>query len=129
MRRTRLKLCPEVSQFRLSIGNGRFDMCMSPIFSKDGARIGTTMEWRDTTQEDRLQEEIDGLVAAAGSGDFSQRVDATEKDGQLGLVGLKLNAMCDGVEAFVSELEMATKALSVGDMTYRCGAHFEGRLE
>ncbi|MBX2855970.1 MAG: hypothetical protein KTR21_13350 [Rhodobacteraceae bacterium] len=118
----------EVRAFRMAIGAGRFDMCMSPIFGPDGARLGATMEWRDTTLEDRLQGEIDTLVAAAGQGDFSQRVDAKEKDGQLGMVGLKLNAMCEGVETFVSELETATKALSVGDMTYRCGARFEGRL-
>ncbi|MCP4765457.1 MAG: HAMP domain-containing protein, partial [Gammaproteobacteria bacterium] len=50
-----------------------FMVIANPVFSDDGERIGTVVEWNNQTAELAVENEISEIVSAAAAGDFSER--------------------------------------------------------
>jgi methyl-accepting chemotaxis protein len=78
----------------------------------------------------RLTEEFEaavgGIVSAALSGDFSQRVPLDDKQGFILNLGTALNSMCENVETVLDELVRMLGALSEGNLTHRIDAQYQG---
>jgi methyl-accepting chemotaxis protein len=80
----------------------------------------------DVTDQLRAEEEIAALVEAAASGDFSQRVDVTQKQGFLLQVAQGLNQLLDNSSAGLAELQRMLSALADGDLNVRVEGSFAG---
>ncbi|MEW5789077.1 MAG: HAMP domain-containing protein, partial [Pseudomonadota bacterium] len=62
--------------------NGRhLRLVARPIRDQAGNVLGRVTQWLDRTEEVSVEKAVAGLVEAAAAGDFSQRLDATGKDG------------------------------------------------
>ncbi|MEW5788751.1 MAG: cache domain-containing protein, partial [Pseudomonadota bacterium] len=77
----RLASLQGTARSEIVIGERLYALTTNPIQGSNGERLGSVGEWRDRTDEAAAEQEIARIVDAAGSGDFSQRLDATGKDG------------------------------------------------
>ena len=99
---------PHRATFKL--GRCSFALMLSPVLDAAGRRVGTIAEWRDITDEARVQSAIDDVVGAAAKGDFSDRVDASGASEQLQSISSKLNSVLSAVEVAL-EKEKSLNAL------------------
>ncbi len=61
------------------VGGRSMKFVANPVVDPEGQRLGTVVEWTDRTEEVAVEQEIDGIVEAARSGDLSQRIQRTAK--------------------------------------------------
>lgn len=111
---------------QMEIGGRIWDVITNPVLDVDGGRLGTIGEWRDITDQLRAEEEIASLVQAAARGDFSNRVDASNKQGFMLQVAQGLNQLLDTSAAGLDELRQMLVALADGDVSRRIETEYEG---
>src|SRR5690606_40748656 len=63
------------------VGKRYFRLVANPIFSSDGSRLGSVVEWLDRTDEVAVESEVNQLVDAAAAGNFSERIKTEGKNG------------------------------------------------
>src|SRR5690606_30522054 len=63
------------------VGKRHFRLVANPIFSSDGSRLGSVVEWLDRTDEVAVESEVNQLVDAAAAGNFSERIKTEGKNG------------------------------------------------
>ncbi|MEO0386517.1 MAG: methyl-accepting chemotaxis protein [Pseudomonadota bacterium] len=71
---------------------------------------------------------VGGIVAAAQTGDFSQRVAQSFEDETLTALADGINALSATIDDFLDEIDQSTAALVAGDLTRRMPARFTGRF-
>ncbi|MEH6632455.1 MAG: CHASE3 domain-containing protein [Halopseudomonas aestusnigri] len=114
---------------QIEIGGRTFTLIANPINNEDGERLGTVVEWSDVTAELAIQVEVDGMVNAISSGDFSKSLDAEGKEGfMLGLTNA-LNSLNQNVSAVVDDVAKALSSLSAGDLTHEITTDYTGMYE
>ena len=69
---------------------------------------------------------VGGIVNAATTGDFSQRVDLQGKFGPLLSFGTALNSLCENVSHALDDLINMLNALAEGNLTQRITADYQG---
>jgi len=69
---------------------------------------------------------VGGIVAAAATGDFSQRVPLEGKSGFIFNLGSSLNSMCTAIEDVLGDLVLMLGSLAEGDLTRRIEADYQG---
>ena len=77
---------------------------------------------------DEFEAAVGGIVAAAVAGDFTQRVDLTDKAGLVLNVGGKINSLCENVAKALDDLIRMLNALSEGNLTQRITAEYQGNF-
>lgn len=113
-------------QTRLQIGPRVFTLIVNPVFDEKGVRLGTVVEWRDKTAEERSAAEIETIVRAASSGNFSSRISLEGKEGFHKTLAEGLNSLLESVERPVTELSEVISALSRGDLDTCVKGEYEG---
>ena len=108
----------------IEFGDRTFTFVANPI-SLEGKRVGTSVEWRDVTEELQVQQEVEALIAHIKEGDFAMRLSSKE-----GLLAERLsgaiNALLDETLALIqynqSCLQRLANAEIVPDKTAKSGA-------
>ncbi len=113
----------------IKIGKLHFRLVANPIFSKDGERIGSVVEWLDRTQEVAVEEEINEVVRNAAQGNFSTRIDTASKANFFLTLAEGLNSLLNTTESGLNEISRVLNAISQGDLTQRVTADFQGSFE
>ena len=111
----------------ISFDERMFDVSASPIVEQ-GRRLGYVITWDDVTDSRRLETQLRELIAAAGEGDFSRRIDTDTQNAFLRDVGLGMNRICGIVAAFSEDVDRAVRALAEGDLTLRVEGAYAGVL-
>ena len=111
---------------RLVIGGRSFDLVLTPVLNSLNERLGTAVEWKDMTEQLVTEKQIAGLVLAAGEGDFTQRLDLTNKQGFLHDLGKGMNDLTETVDRGLSQTVRMMSALASGDLTQRVEGEFKG---
>ena len=111
---------------RLVIGARTFDLVLTPVLNNLSERLGTAVEWKDMTAQLATELQIAGLVHAAGEGDFTQRLDLTNKQGFLHDLGKGMNDLTETVDRGLSQTVRMMSALASGDLTQRVEGEFKG---
>jgi methyl-accepting chemotaxis protein len=75
-----------------------------------------------------FEEAVGGIVKAAVTGDFSQRVDLDGKTGLVLNVGSAINSLCENVAKALDDLIHMLNALAEGDLTQRITANYQGNF-
>lgn len=114
--------------FRSEINLGRlvFGFTANPVVDGDGTRLGTVVEWVDRTEELAIEGELENIVAAARSGDISQRVTTDNKVGFFKHLGFGINALLDDLENVFSDISNTLEGMSDGNLTKPIGADYKG---
>ncbi len=87
----------EAYETNIEVGEMFFKLKASPIFLDDGTRMGTALEWVDTTQERKIENEISDLVQKASDGDLSNRLSLEDKTG----AAVKI---CSGINTLIEKM-------------------------
>lgn len=108
------------------VGKRHFRLVANPIFSKDGTRLGSVVEWLDRTIEVGVESEVNTLVEAAAAGNFSERIKTDGKDGFFLKLAEGLNVLVATAEKGLNDVARVLGAIAKGDLTERIDAEYLG---
>lgn len=108
------------------VGKRHFRLVASPIFNKDGRRLGSVVEWLDRTLEVAVETDVNALVTAAASGDFSKRIKTEEMQGFILKLAEGLNQLTETSEKGLNDVARVLGAIAKGDLTERIDAEYSG---
>jgi len=108
------------------VGKRHFRLVANPIFSKDGTRLGSVVEWLDRTQEVAVESEVSGVVQAAGAGNFKARIPTEGKSGFFLNLAEGLNALMQTSDVGLGEVNRVLGAIAKGDLTEKITAEYSG---
>ncbi|WP_447744199.1 methyl-accepting chemotaxis protein [Pseudomonas nicosulfuronedens] len=110
----------------LNLGGRRFSLDVVPVFNDAGDRLGSAVQWTDRTEEFRAEQEVSQLVDAAVAGDFTQRIEASNKEGFFLKIATGLNNLVDTADKGLRDVTRVLGALAKGDLTQRIDADYQG---
>ncbi|QYK05121.1 methyl-accepting chemotaxis protein [Shewanella zhangzhouensis] len=113
---------------QLKVGGRTFRIIANPINDTDGTRIGTVVEWADRTAETAIEHEIDGIIAAASSGDLSQRIATHDKEGFFLNLSNGLNSLVGIADNVISDVVDMFDGLAKGDLTRKINGEYQGQF-
>lgn len=111
---------------RITIADRHFDLIATPVRDEAGERQGTVVEWRDITQDLRIEREVASMTAAAAEGDFSRRIDLADKQGVMLELAGNLNRLSQSAAQSLSDIAHFLDALAAGDLTARMQGDYRG---
>ena len=111
---------------QIMVGGRTFGLIANPIENEQGERLGAVVEWMDRTDEVAVEKEVDGLVQAAASGDLSQRLDTSNKDGFFLSLANGLNNLVGIADDVVNDTARVLDALAHGRLTETITADYQG---
>ncbi len=114
------------TQHRLTLGGRSFDLVLTPVLNDQGEHLGSAVEWKDMTQQLAIEQEVAGIVHAAGVGDFGQRLETEGKDGFMLELTKGMNELIETVDTGLSETVRIMSALATGDLTQRMSGEYQG---
>ncbi|MEP9319258.1 methyl-accepting chemotaxis protein [Pseudomonas sp. LABIM340] len=110
----------------LNLGGRRFALDVVPVFNDAGERLGSAVQWTDRTEEFRAEQEVSQLVDAAVAGDFTKRIEASNKEGFFLKIATGLNNLVDTADKGLRDVTRVLGALAQGDLTQRIDADYQG---
>lgn len=113
---------------RIALSGLTFGLIANPIFDDKGNRLGTSVEWKDLTQEVKAQEQIEALIRAAGEGELDERLKPEQYTGFLKTVASGLNQLLDAITGPLNEIIEVTTRQSKNDLTARIDKDYAGRF-
>jgi methyl-accepting chemotaxis protein len=113
---------------RLTFGHRTAELTLNPILNESGGRLGTVVEWVDLTEQLAVESEVAGLVEASVAGDFSRRVELSNKSGFMLKLGEGMNRWAQTVAAALTEVVDMMSGLARGDLSKRIAGEYEGDL-
>ncbi|MCV9935786.1 methyl-accepting chemotaxis protein [Boseaceae bacterium BT-24-1] len=119
---------PEARTMRVPLGRRVVALTLTTMIQPGGQRLGSTIEWRELTEELRAADEVAAVVAAAAGGDFSGRVPLAGKPEALQRIAEGINEINTIVEAATNEFAAVLSGLNEGDLTGRVDGAYDGRL-
>jgi methyl-accepting chemotaxis protein len=114
---------------QIEIGGRHYNLIASPVVNDDGERIGTVVEWADITAERSIEVEIDNVVTAAVSGDFSTKLELEGKEGFMLKLSEAINSLSNTVSDAMEDVGQSLSALSDGNLTRRIEKEYAGLFD
>ncbi|MEN6587949.1 MAG: nitrate- and nitrite sensing domain-containing protein [Sulfuricella sp.] len=110
----------------IRIGGRTFNLTVIPVYTPKGQRVGTAVEWVDATQELKIQGEVQEIVGAALNGDFTKRLNISDKQGFMRELSLGINQLVETSEVGLGEVLRVLEALAKGDLTETINNEYQG---
>lgn len=108
------------------VGKRHFRLVANPIFSKDGSRLGSVVEWLDRTIEVAVESEVNKIVEAAAAGNFSERLIIEGKEGFFLKLAEGLNMLVHTADQGLNDVARVLGAIAKGDLTEKIDADYSG---
>jgi methyl-accepting chemotaxis protein len=112
----------------LMVGGRTMRIVANPVFSKEGERLGTAVEWTDRTDEVAVEDEVDGIIGAARAGDLSQRILVDNKQGFFKQLGMSINSLLELLEHVFDDVAEVMSAMSEGHLTKPIRSSYRGKF-
>ena len=119
----------ETVKTRIKVGTCTFDLVASPVFDRQKNRYGTVVEWKEITAELKVEEEVTSLIHKVSEGDFSYRIDASDKQGFMKALAEGMNKFTDIINQSLKDILTFLSGLSEGDLSTRIKGTYAGMLE
>ncbi|VAW50958.1 Methyl-accepting chemotaxis protein I (serine chemoreceptor protein) [hydrothermal vent metagenome] len=108
---------------QLEIGDAEMLIVANPVFTENGVRAGTVVEWQDQTAQNKV---INRLVDAAGSGDFSTlEIGKSSDQNYIELAG-SINNMLSKTGTTIDEVVAVLESLADGDLRNSVNGEYQG---
>jgi methyl-accepting chemotaxis protein len=117
-----------VHQAQIVVGGRTFKLVASPIVNERNERLGTVVEWTDRTAEVAVEEEVSSIIAAAASGDFTRRIDASELKGFFRQISTGINELLEVNGRALGDIGAMLTRISQGDLTRKIDTEYQGVL-
>ncbi|MBU3736799.1 MAG: chemotaxis protein [Methylobacterium sp.] len=102
---------------QISVGGRIFALSANPVINDKGERLGSVVEWNDRTDEVAIEKEIENMVESAVMGDFTARLDLSNKEGFFRNLAEGMNKLLETSDTGLNEVVRVLNALSHGDLT------------
>ena len=126
--RTMLKSMNDVFVTSIQFDERTFELRLTPLFGRNGAREGFIVEWIEKTDALRAAAQIAKAIEAAASGNFSQSFDTASMTPETREIAKAINEICRIVAAFLGRLDGVLGAMADGDLTHRMDTDYAGRF-
>ncbi len=113
----------------VTLSNLKLEFSITPVINAEGERLGFVTELRDRTAEMATEHEVNAVVSAASSGDFSQRINLSDKTGFFKTFSEGLNQTLDNTQQMIEELQQVFAAIASGDLSQTITKNYVGSLE
>lgn len=113
-------------QATMEVSGHTFGLVVNPVMNAAGERLGTVLEVTDLTEQLAIEAEVGGAVEAAAKGDFSHRLDTTDKTGFMLQLSEGMNKLLETMERGLDEVAEVVSGLSVGDLNRRMVGDYQG---
>ncbi|MFZ3019290.1 MAG: nitrate- and nitrite sensing domain-containing protein, partial [Gallionella sp.] len=110
----------------IRIADRTFKLTVIPVSNEKGQRIGTAVEWQDATLELKIESEVRTIVEAAKNGDFTRRIDLSDKEGFMRELSQNVNGLVETSDKGLQEVARMLEALARGDLTERIVNDYQG---
>ncbi|MBP6818879.1 MAG: HAMP domain-containing protein [Ferrovibrio sp.] len=110
----------------ITVGGRRFTLIANPVLNRQGARLGTVVEWSDVTEQLRLESEVIAAIAMASDKGFAERMDLTGKSGFLRQLGEAVNTLSDKCQGMTRDIAATMEAMARGDLSRRVEGDYPG---
>ncbi|HOE42150.1 MAG TPA: methyl-accepting chemotaxis protein [Rhodoferax sp.] len=110
----------------MEIAGRKLRLQARPVLDAAGVPIGRVTQWFDRTDEIAAEEQVAAIVAAAGAGDFSQRLSTAGKSGFLELISVGMNELIATSEQGLGDVANVMAAFAEGDLTQRIKRDYQG---
>jgi methyl-accepting chemotaxis protein len=128
LQRNLLGALKNVHRAEISVGGRIFSLAASPINNDRNERLGTVIEWIDRTAEVAIENEVNGIISAATSGDFSRRIAAENLNGFFRQISTGINDLLEANSRALSDVGATLTSLSQGDLTRKIDTEYQGVL-
>lgn len=115
-------------QANIAVAELHFILTAVALKDEYGKSLGTAVQWVDATDEKGAQGQIESLIAAATSGDLSNRIDTSRYDGFSRTVGEGINGLMDAIVRPVDEAMDVVMALAKGDISKSMSGDYCGQF-
>lgn len=119
----------------LTLGELHLQIIVNPIWDIDGKRDGFVTEWKDVSQEVKLEKmqaavenNLKTMVEKAAMGHIGEQIDVSALDGFIHDLGLQINHMSKAIAEANQNIADVIIELSKGNLTNRVTGDFEGGL-
>lgn len=110
----------------LDIGGRSMVVTANPVINEKGERLGAVAEWQDRSLEVAVEKEVAEIIAAAGRGDFTQRISLEGKEGFFLQLSKGINELMETSSVGLNEVVRILGALSRGDLTEKITNEYYG---
>jgi methyl-accepting chemotaxis protein len=110
----------------LVIGQRTFEVITTPIQGESGQRIGIVAEWTERTEEISVEREVEDMIAAAVSGDFTHRIKVDDKAGFFKTLAVSMNELVAVVASGLEDTARVLNAISRGVLTEKIERDYAG---
>ena len=97
-----------------TFGALNFRITTSPVTGEGGERLGTVMEWTERTQEMRVEQELQLVLAAVNGDDLTRRIELENKSGFFAALGTGVNRLADNLAEIVARVKGAAREILLG---------------
>ena len=111
---------------QIGIGGRTFHLSANPIFDQEGGRIGVAIEWKDRTEELRVEREVTSLVEGALAGNFSNRMATEDLHGFFKGLGEGINTLMELTARGLGDIAAVLNAIAQGDLTRHIDSDYQG---
>jgi methyl-accepting chemotaxis protein len=105
-----------------------FEVNATAIVDSNGTYMGNMVEWKDVTEQNDAERQINNLIQGATSGDLGQRIDTSRYEGFMANLGEGINELLEAVVVPIRETSRVIEALSEGDLTKKMIGEYEGEF-
>ncbi|BBP45472.1 hypothetical protein THMIRHAS_08450 [Thiosulfatimonas sediminis] len=119
----------------LTLGDLHLQIIVNPLWDIDGKRNGFVTEWKDVSQEVKLEKmqtavenNLKTMVEKAAKGHIGEQIDVSALDGFIHDLGAQINHMSKAIAAANQNIADVIIELSKGNLTDRVTGAFEGGL-
>jgi methyl-accepting chemotaxis protein len=112
--------------FDMMLAGHHLRLTASAVKDGTGVYCGRVTQWIDRTSEVTTEREIANIIAAAGAGDFTQRIDLEGKEQFFRQLAEGLNQLVDIVASGLNDVATILNAIAQGDLTQTIDAEYAG---
>lgn len=121
-----LEKAQESFRSQLLIGGRHMNIIATPVNADDGERIGYVAEWKDSTHEVLIEQEIEHLVQGVKAGDLSYRIKLEGKQGSPRVLSAGINELTDVIESVFADINRVMEHMAEGDLTTTITNEYQG---
>ncbi len=121
-----LKEQKEIVSRSVDLAGVTLDMEIAPVFDSEGEYSGSVIEWRDRTEEKKIEKVLADVVKQAAAGDFSKQVNFNTENKFYQRLGSGVNDILKNTGYSINDVETVLAAISQGDLSKTMDGNYQG---
>lgn len=112
----------------ISVAGLAFQLIAIPLRDDKGVHLGSAVQWLDLTEQKDTQNQVEGLINAAISGELTRRIDTSNYEGFMKNLGDNINSLMDAIIEPINDAIEVAQALADGDLTQAMNGDYDGEF-